>query len=240
MPASGDKASGKTAKAAPVDKAVAKKAAPAKHAAAHAPEKAAPPEKAAKKAVHAPDKHAPAPSSAAKAVADATADASHAEPDGPAKAAPAHRSPGRLPHAAAKHAPEPEPEPVEETYADDAEFLAAQRQLLIAERETYSEQARILRAEAESLVAEAEPGDVQFDEESGEGGTTTVDRERDLALSAQALAAVEEIDHALEKIDNGRYGICESCAQLIAKPRLEALPYVRLCIACKNGGLSRR
>ena len=54
-----------------------------------------------------------------------------------------------------------------------------------------------LKAEADSLAQEREPGDVQFDEESGEGGTVTVDRERDLALSAQALPAVEEIDDAL-------------------------------------------
>jgi DnaK suppressor protein len=126
------------------------------------------------------------------------------------------------------------------SYADDEAFLAQQRSALLEERETYMEQARQLRAEAESLVAEMEPGDVQFDEESGEGGTTTVDRERDLALSAQALAAVEEIDAALEKIENGRYGICERCGQLIPKARLEALPYARLCIACKSGGLSRR
>jgi hypothetical protein len=44
-----------------------------------------------------------------------------------------------------------------------------------------------LKAEAEALVEEMEPGDIQFDDESGEGGTVTVDRERDLVLSAQAL-----------------------------------------------------
>ena len=42
-----------------------------------------------------------------------------------------------------------------------------------------------------------EPGDIQFDEESGEGDTMNVERERDLALSAQARAAVDEIDRAL-------------------------------------------
>ena len=102
------------------------------------------------------------------------------------------------------------------------------------------EQANSLQAEADLLIAEMEPGDIQFDEESGEGGTVAVDRERDLALSAQALEAVAEIDAALEKIASGKYGICENCGQLIAKARLEALPYARLCIACKSGGLSRR
>jgi DnaK suppressor protein len=125
-------------------------------------------------------------------------------------------------------------------YAQDTKFLAEQRQLLVAERGVYLAQASDLKAEADSLAQEREPGDVQFDEESGEGGTVTVDRERDLALSAQALAAVEEIDAALTKVADSTYGACERCLQPIPKPRLKALPYARLCVACKSGGLSRR
>jgi len=125
-------------------------------------------------------------------------------------------------------------------YASDEKFLAEQRRLLESERAVYVGQAHDLRAEAESLAQEREPGDVQFDEESGEGGTVTVDRERDLALSAQALAAVEEIDAALARIEDGTYGACERCHQPIPKPRLKALPFARLCVACKSGGLSRR
>ena len=125
-------------------------------------------------------------------------------------------------------------------YADDEKFLEVQRQLLVTERAVYETQASDLKAEADSLAHEREPGDVQFDEESGEGGTVTVDRERDLALSAQALAAVQEIDEALTRIEDGTYGACERCHQAIPKPRLKALPFARLCVACKSGGLSRR
>jgi DnaK suppressor protein len=119
-------------------------------------------------------------------------------------------------------------------------FINHQRHALDVARATYHEQAKSLRAEAEALVEEMEPGDIQFDDESGEGGTVTVDRERDLALSAQALVAVDEIDHALRKMATNTYGICENCGRLIPKARLEALPYARLCIDCKSGGLSRR
>ena len=125
-------------------------------------------------------------------------------------------------------------------YAKDAKFFEEQRALLLEERAIYSGQAVDLRAEADSLALEREPGDVQFDEESGEGGTVTVDRERNLALSAQASAAVEEIDDALRKIDRKSYGGCERCHQPIPKARLRALPFARLCVACKSGGLSRR
>lgn len=150
-------------------------------------------------------------------------------------------TPAPVPVKAVKKAvPEPPKRPTVGPYAKDPKFLDAQRVLLHEERTIYSGQAIDLRAEADSLALEREPGDVQFDEESGEGGTVTVDRERNLALSAQAAAAVEEIDDALKKLDRTSYGWCERCYQPIPKARLQALPFARLCVACKSGGLSRR
>ena len=119
-------------------------------------------------------------------------------------------------------------------------FLVEQRAELIAERASYVEAAESLLQEAEMLAEDMEPGDIQFDEESGEGDTLNVERERDLALSAQARAAVDEIDRALAKMDAGTYGVCERCGKDIPKARLKALPYASLCVACKSGGLSRR
>jgi RNA polymerase-binding transcription factor DksA len=115
-------------------------------------------------------------------------------------------------------------------------FHQEMQDLLLEERATYTQQADILQAEAEQLAAEREPGDVQFDEESGEGDTLAVERERDLALSAQARAAVEEIDEALERIVDGSYGICGQCGKNIPKERLRALPQAKLCVQCKSGG----
>jgi RNA polymerase-binding protein DksA len=114
------------------------------------------------------------------------------------------------------------------------------RRLLEEERETYVRQARDLAAEAEALASEREPGDTQFDEESGEGDTLNVERERDLALSASATQAVEEIDRALRRMDAGNYGICERCGKKIAVARLEALPFAALCIECKSREERRR
>ena len=114
------------------------------------------------------------------------------------------------------------------------------RRLLEEERETYLRQARDLAAEAEALATEREPGDTQFDEESGEGDTLNVERERDLALSASATQAVEEIDRALRRMDTGNYGICERCGKKIAVARLEALPFAALCIDCKSREERRR
>ena len=119
-------------------------------------------------------------------------------------------------------------------------FLEDQLAELERERENYLRQAETLKAEADSLTEDREPGDVQFDEESGEGDTLAVERERDLALSAQARAAIEQIDVAVGKIEAGSYGRCEKCGTAIPKERLRALPYAALCVKCKSGGLGLR
>ncbi|TML41658.1 MAG: hypothetical protein E6G27_06595 [Actinobacteria bacterium] len=162
------------------------------------------------------------------------------EPGAAVTAAPARKPAAPAPPKAAAPPPPPPPPPPPVVSDLDDKFLDEQRGLLIEERLAYLEQAEALKAEADSLAQDMEPGDIQFDDESGEGGTINVERERDLALSAQARASVEEIDHALAKIANRTYGLCERCGQPIPRPRLKALPYARLCVACKSGGLSRR
>ena len=122
----------------------------------------------------------------------------------------------------------------------EGQFLSQQRDLLLAERATYTQQAEMLRAEADLLVFDMEPGDVQFDDESGEGTGVSVERERDLAMSAQAYVFVDEIDRALVRTETGAYGYCESCQEPIMRARLRAMPFATQCISCKNGGLSRR
>jgi RNA polymerase-binding transcription factor DksA len=218
---------------APAKKANASKATASKAGAkkAASPAKKTPVKKAA--ATKAPAKKAPAKKAPAK---KAAAPAKKAV----AKKAPVKQlaSPPKLPAAAgggqiAKKAPPKRKGPLDK-------FLLGQVEFLKEERVTYTRQAVSLKAEADMLMAEREPGDVQFDEESGEGDTLAVERERDLALSAQAQAAVEEIDLALEKIKEGTYGVCEQCHNTIPKERLRALPYAALCVQCKSAGFTRR
>lgn len=118
----------------------------------------------------------------------------------------------------------------------DKKYLDKQRRLLLEERSRYIDSATRLKAEADSLVEEREPGDVQFDEESGEGDTLAVERERDLALSAHARAAVDQIDAALARIDGGTYGICLVSGKPIPRQRLNAIPWAAERVEHKAGG----
>jgi len=122
----------------------------------------------------------------------------------------------------------------------DEKFLESQRKLLLEEREQYTGSAEWLQAEARQLTEEYEPGDVQFDDESGEGDSIVVERERDLALSAQALQIIAEIDAALRRLEEGTYGISEVSGLAIPKERLKAIPWTTVRVEEKVGGIGHR
>ena len=212
--------------------------------------KKAPAKKAAAK--KAPAKKAPAKKSAVKKAAPAkkvAAKKAPAKKSAVKKAAPAKKAPVKK-AAPAKKAVSSAPElpkvrgrtkdGIAYTKDFDVKFLKSQRELLIAERARLIGQADQLDAEATSLIEEAEMGDVQFDDEGGEGDTMVVERERDLALSAQARESVVEIDEALARMEVGTYGYSVLSMQPIPRPRLEAIPWARELVEEKVGGIGRR
>jgi RNA polymerase-binding protein DksA len=66
----------------------------------------------------------------------------------------------------------------------------------------------------------------------GKGDPAIYEWELTLALREQAESKVETIRQALQKLEEGRYGTCESCGEPIDPERLEALPLAALCIKC--------
>ena len=122
----------------------------------------------------------------------------------------------------------------------DAKFLKVQRDLLTTERQALLGQADRLEDEANSLIEDGEMGDVQFDDESGEGDTMVVERERDLALSAQARQTVADIDAALDRLAIGTYGYSLVSGKPIPRERLEAIPWATELVEEKVGGIGRR
>ncbi|MGF1597386.1 MAG: TraR/DksA family transcriptional regulator [Acidimicrobiales bacterium] len=124
--------------------------------------------------------------------------------------------------------------PASASYLHDQKWLDSQRQALLAERAKYMVSADRLAAEAAALMADREPGDVQFDEESGEGDTIAVERDRDLALSAAARQAVADIDAALARLDDNTYGLCTAGDDVIPQERLEAIPEASVCVQHKT------
>jgi len=228
--ATAKKTANRTASKSAADKSASGKLTPNRKAAA----KKAPAKRVAKKAAakKAAAKKAAAKKAAAKKAAAKRAPAKAVAKKAPAKKAATKKAPAKrvAKKAAAKKAPKS---------PFGKKFINEMKERLTAERVKYLHSAEEYRAEAEALIEGREPGDVQFDEESGEGDTLAVERERDLALSAQARAAVEQIDAALARIKAGTYGICTTSSLAIPQERLRAIPWAAQRVEYKVGGLGR-
>ena len=114
------------------------------------------------------------------------------------------------------------------------------KDLLIEDRVKHLTQAVELEQEAADLIEDREAGDTQFDEESGEGDSVAVERERTLFLSAEAYNTVKQIDRALIRIEEGTYGVCVPSSRRLPVARLEALPWTEVCVDCKSRSERRR
>ena len=63
-------------------------------------------------------------------------------------------------------------------------------------------------------------------------GTDNFEREFTLTLMGSKDRTLEQIEEALERIEDGMYGVCEKCNARIPKARLNAIPYAVLCVRC--------
>jgi RNA polymerase-binding transcription factor DksA len=121
----------------------------------------------------------------------------------------------------------------------DVKFLKAQRDELERRRAAELARATRLEDEATSLIEDGEMGDVQFDDEGGEGDTMVVQRDLDRVLSSQARQTIAEIDAALDRIRQGTYGYSEVSGTPIPRERLEAIPETTVLAAEKVSGIGR-
>jgi len=98
--------------------------------------------------------------------------------------------------------------------------------------ELEAEQARLL-----AMIAQME---IESDENLGYGNhmaddaTEAFEQAKDMALLQNAQRLLQQVRDALRRLEDGTYGKCESCHEPIDPARLEALPYLTLCLRCQQ------
>jgi RNA polymerase-binding protein DksA len=88
---------------------------------------------------------------------------------------------------------------------------------------------RHLRSQLGELEADSEES-LDFDENFADSAQVAAEQGENRALAGSLREQLEDVDSALEKLDNGTYGLCERCGQPIGEARLEAMPATRYCI----------
>ena len=96
------------------------------------------------------------------------------------------------------------------------------------------------RLRSELNLAEHELHDLMRDAGDGAGndqadmGSTTFERDHEMTLANNARGMLAQVEHALLRIEDGSFGVCESCGEPIGKMRVMAFPRATLCLSCKQ------
>ncbi|MGH3103862.1 MAG: TraR/DksA family transcriptional regulator [Gaiellaceae bacterium] len=108
------------------------------------------------------------------------------------------------------------------------------REMLLEERQHARAAIDNLHTENPGSIEDESGEESSFDNHLGDIATVTFDREMATTLEDSEGAKLNAIEGALERIEQGTYGMCVRCGNPIAEERLEALPYAELCIDCKR------
>ena len=110
---------------------------------------------------------------------------------------------------------------------------------MIAEqvRQQIEQELQATRAEVEQLDERLK---LKGDYGLGRGDPTVYSWEQNLARRERAKSKLKKLEAALQRIEEGTYGVCGACAQAIEPERLAALPTATLCIICARQGAQTR
>ena len=107
------------------------------------------------------------------------------------------------------------------------------KQRLLDERRRVKEALDYIHEENRGQL-EDDREEIPSDNHPGDMATSTFDRELDATLEGNEERLLQAIDAALQRIEDGTYGICSKCGEAIPEERLEALPWTTVCIDCKR------
>lgn len=94
------------------------------------------------------------------------------------------------------------------------------------------EEVRVLREEAGRTVSEMTSDTTNFPDPN-DRATQESDRNFELRIRDRERKLINKIKEALQRIEDGTFGICEVCEEAISEARLKARPVTTLCIDCK-------
>jgi DnaK suppressor protein len=75
---------------------------------------------------------------------------------------------------------------------------------------------------------------ISFGKRIGDGTTEAIDRMTKVGTAEQLAVIRDDVIRALEKIEDGTYGLCDRCGALIPDERLDARPWSVLCVSCAS------
>ncbi|HEX9846960.1 MAG TPA: TraR/DksA C4-type zinc finger protein [Acidimicrobiia bacterium] len=102
------------------------------------------------------------------------------------------------------------------------------------ERERLEEQIEDYERELEEARLTESSSDRSPDPGNAEASSMKLEYAKELSIEQNSIDLLSKVSRALDRVNAGTYGICESCGQPIPVERLDVLPYITLCVDCAS------
>ncbi|MBS10086.1 MAG: transcriptional regulator [Gemmatimonadetes bacterium] len=114
---------------------------------------------------------------------------------------------------------------------EDCEYF---KKILVDKRNEIRNDLGVLESHSMNNTSADSSGDLIYSDHMSDLGSASMEREKAFLFASRDGAYLEQLEGAIQRIEEGTYGVCRVCQTEISKARLEAVPTTKICVACKE------
>ena len=108
------------------------------------------------------------------------------------------------------------------------------KQILKEKRNEIRNDLGVLESHSMNNTSAESSGDLIYSDHMSDMGSASMEREKAFMFASRDGAYMGQLDQAIQRLEDGTYGICRVCKIEIPKARLEAVPTTKICVSCKE------
>ena len=116
----------------------------------------------------------------------------------------------------------------------DKQQLKQFKQMLLQERAKFAGEIKSIARDASKTPREASGDLSSYTIHMADMSADAYDRELAMNIAESSQEVLYQIDEAIKRIDDGTYGLCQTCQKPIGISRLKVVPYTSMCIECQR------
>ena len=108
------------------------------------------------------------------------------------------------------------------------------KQILMEKRNEIRDDLGVLESHSLNNTSADSSGDLIYSDHMSDLGSASIEREKAFMFASRDGAYLGQLEQAIQRIEDGTYGVCRVCGTDIPKARLEAVPTTKICVTCKE------
>ena len=108
------------------------------------------------------------------------------------------------------------------------------KQILMEKRNEIQNDLGVLESHSLNKTSADSSGDLIYSDHMSDLGSASIEREKAFMFASRDGAYLGQLEQAIQRIEDGTYGVCRVCGTEIPKARLEAVPTTKICVTCKE------